>query len=196
MNGILQFFIGVAMLIATRFSVGSHGASVRVHRRYWGVFFTGGWPSFRALPVIAGGSDALSSQGTYISFDPGASPTVFTEVGEVSSISGPTPDSEEIDVTHLRSTGGFREYLQSFKDGGEISVTANYLPGNASQDGTTGVRSLFLSGAVNAWKVTLPDGSDIQFNAYVKSVGMTASVGAKLEFPFTLRVTGAPSFNE
>lgn len=142
-------------------------------------------------------SDALSSQGTYISYGDSASPNAFTEVGEVSSISGPTPDSEEIDVTHLRSVGGFREYLQSFKDGGELSVTANYLPGNATQDGATGVRSLFLSGAIRGWKINLPDGlSNTQFDAYVKSVGMTASVGAKLEFTFTLRVTGAPDFNE
>lgn len=141
-------------------------------------------------------SDALSSQGTYISFGDAASPNTFTEVGEVASISGPTPDSEEIDVTHLRSTGGFREYLQSFKDGGEISCTANYLPGNATQDGATGVRSLFLSSAIRGWKITLPDATDIQFDAYVKSVGMTASVGAKLEFTFVLRVTGAPDFNE
>lgn len=141
-------------------------------------------------------SDAVSSQGTYISFGDAASPNTYTEVGEVSAISGPTPDSEEIDVTHLRSTGGFREYLQSFKDGGEISVTANFLAGNATQDGSTGVRSLFLSGAIRGWKVTLPTADSITFDAYVKSVGMTASVGAKLEFTFVLRVTGAPDFNE
>ncbi len=141
-------------------------------------------------------SDALSSQGTYISFGDSASPNTFTEVGEVSSISGPTPTAEDIDVTHLRSTGGYREFLQSFKDGGEVSVTANYLPGNSTQDGDTGVRSLFTSGATRGWKITLPDTTNIQFDAYVKSVGLTASVGAKLEFPFTLRVNGAIDFNE
>jgi hypothetical protein len=195
MKRILQFLIGLAMLIATRFSVGWHGAFVRMRRRYYGVSFSGGWP-FRMLPVIAGGTDGMSSQGTYIQFGDSASPNTFTEVAEVSSIGGPNEDSEELDMTHLRSTGGYREFLQSFKDAGELALTMNFIPSNATQNSVAGVRSLYQSGAVRGWKINFPDGTTCTFDAYVKAIGQVATVGQKLELNVTLRITGATVWDE
>lgn len=195
MKRLLIILLSLIASFWSRLTIGSHGIFLRLQRQYIGIQFAGQW-WFRRLPVIAGGTDGVSSQGTYISFGDSASPNTFTEVGEMTSISGPTPDSEEIDMTHLRSVGGFREYLQSFKDSGEVSCEGNYLAGNATQDGATGVRSLFLSGAVRGWKITFPDASYVTFDAYVKSIGVNAAVGEKLGFNFTLRVTGAPTFNE
>ena len=133
-------------------------------------------------------SEATSSQDTYISVGDAASPNTFTEIAEVKSIGGPNETSDEIDVTHLRSTGGYREFLQSFKDGGDLPCNCNFLPGNATHQQ---IRTLFESGAQRGWKISYPDGSTDEFVAYVKGVGRTAQVGNALEGSFTLRVIGA-----
>ncbi len=141
-------------------------------------------------------SDAMSAQGTYISKGNGASPEVFTEIAEVATIGGPNETSDEIEVTHLRTVGGYREYLQSFKDGGELPLTLNFIPNNATQDSLTGLRSEFQSGAVKNYRITYPDTSTCIFAAYVKSIGSPANVGDKLSMECALRITGATVWDE
>lgn len=136
-------------------------------------------------------SDAVSAQGTYIGKGDGASPENFTEIAEVVSIGGPNETSDEIEVTHLRSTGGYREFLQSFKDGGECPLNLNFIPGNATQDAITGLRSEFQSGARKNYRITFPDTSTCLFAAFVKGIGTTIAVGDKLGLDVTLRIVGA-----
>jgi predicted secreted protein len=167
------------------------GWFVRLGRKWFGLVAE--FPFVYSCPVICGGTDATSSQDTYISVGDSASPNTFTEIAEVKSIGGPNEDSEELDATHLRSTGGYREFLQSFKDGGELPCNCNYLPGNATHQT---IRTLFQSGATRGWKITYPDTSYVTFDGYVKAVGSTAAVGAILEGSFTIRISGAVTLVE
>ncbi len=191
MKRILQFLIGWVMLLATRLSIGWHGVSVRVHRRYYGMFFTGGWP-FRSLPVIAGGSDAISTAGVYLETGDGVSPETFTEVAEVFSFGGPNEDSEEIDVTHLRSPGRRREYIQSYLDAGELPINMNWVTGDAAQEALI---AEYDTGTINNRRLNFPDGSVLTFQAYVKSRSTPAAVGEKLVRNVTLRITGDVSWS-
>jgi len=136
-------------------------------------------------------SDGISSQGTYIMLGSGASPQTFAEIPECSTIPGPAGTSDELDFTHLRSTGGYREYKQSFKDNDDMTLECNYIPGDATQ---AALRALYLSGDVTGFVKHYPDGSTDAFDAYVKSASSPAAVGDKLKFTVTLRVTGAPVF--
>ena len=141
-------------------------------------------------------SDAVSTQNTYISIGDSASPNTFTEIAEVKSIGGPNEDSEELDTTHLRSVGGYREYIQSFKDGGELPLTMNFLPTDGSQDSVTGLRALYTSGAIRGFKITYHDTTTCTFDAYVKAMGVPVDVGSVLELNSTLRITGATTWTE
>lgn len=142
-------------------------------------------------------SDAMSAQNTYISKGTLSSPPSYTEIAEVKSIGGPNESAEEIDVTHLRSSGGYREFLQSFKDGGELPLTLNFLPINPTQDGQTGLRADFASGTTYPWKITYPDGSYLTFDGWVKAIGQAGTeVGSPLELNVTIRVTGPVSLTE
>lgn len=132
-------------------------------------------------------SDALSAAGTYISVGDGSSPVSYTEIGEVKSIGGPNESSEEIDVTHLRSPGRRREFIQSFLDAGELPLTVNWIPSNGSQQT---IKNLYGSGEVRGFKINYPNGSVQLFHAFVKGVGQTTQVGSALEGTFTLRITG------
>ncbi len=141
-------------------------------------------------------SQAIAAAGTYISKGNGASPESYTagEIAEVVSIGGPKPDSEEIDVTHLRSPFRTREYIQSFLIPGEIPLELNWIPSHATQDEVTGLIADYYSGIVHSYRITYPDHSTDTFHAYVKNYEHPAKTGDKLALMVTLRVTGAVTF--
>lgn len=143
-------------------------------------------------------SEAMSSQGTYISTSNGDSPETFTELAEVTNIGGPNETSEEIDVTHLRSPGAYREFIQSFKDGGELPLTLNFIPGSISQGSIAGIRADYQANpqTVKRRQITYPDGSTCVFSSFVKGIGTAAAVGEKLSLDVTLRISGATTWTE
>lgn len=132
-------------------------------------------------------SNAMSSANTYISVGDGSSPISYTEIGEIRQIGGPNETSEEIDVTHLRSPGRRREYIQSFLNAGELPLTANWLPTSTSHQT---LKQLYGSGEVRGWKINYPNGAVQLFHGFVKAVGSTAQVGNAVEGNFTIRITG------
>lgn len=114
-------------------------------------------------------------------------------VGGLTSIGEITPDSEEIDVTSLDSSGGYREFLQGFKDSGELAVTGYH---NKTDAGQVALRAGYASGDVDACTITFPDSSTVTFNAYVKSFTIgAAEVDGAVGFGATLRISGAVTVN-
>lgn len=138
---------------------------------------------------MIGVDEAMSSQGAYIETSDDGSPAQWTELAHVTNIGGPRETSEELDVTHLRSPGAYREFIQSFKDGGELPLTLNFLPSNSTQNA---YRADFEADPqpVRTRRITWPDGSTDSFRCFVKSVGRSAQVGQKLVLELTLRVSG------
>lgn len=134
-------------------------------------------------------SDAMSSQGTYLETSLGGSPEMWSELAEVTSIGGPRETSEELDVTHLRSPGAYREFLQSFKDGGELPLSLNFLPSNGTQNA---LRADYEANPqpVRRRRIVWPDGGTDTFQSFVKGVGRSAQVGQKLTLDITLRISG------
>ena len=109
-------------------------------------------------------------------------------IGGLTSIGEVTPDSEELDATTLASTGGYREYLQGFKDSGECSLTGYLVPGDPGQ---VALRAGYASGDVDAVLITYPDNTTVGFNAYVKSYTMgAADVDGIVGFAASLRISG------
>jgi predicted secreted protein len=137
-------------------------------------------------------SDAISTQGTKFYRAPASSPASFSLVPECRVIPGPVQTSEEIEVTHLDSTGGRREYIQSFKDADDLNVESNYITGDAVQ---ALIRGDYSSGAINTWKVENPDATTQTFEGFVKTLGETSAVGEAKPFNFTVRITGAVTFS-
>ena len=52
--------------------------------------------------------------------------TVWDDVAEINSISGPTMSRDTIDVTTLDSTAGYREFIAGFRDPGTVQLTMNF----------------------------------------------------------------------
>lgn len=139
-------------------------------------------------------SEARSAQGTYFSTGDGASPENFEELAEVVSIGGPNETADEIDVTHLRSDLGYREFVQSFKDGGELPLELNFIPGNSTQQN---MDADFTSGTRKNRRITYPDGSYHSFFGWVKARGNSqTAVGNKLSRTYTVRIVGPVTLTE
>jgi predicted secreted protein len=114
----------------------------------------------------------------------------YVSLPETLSITTPTPDSEDIDVTSLDSLGGYREFIQGFKTAGEFSFTGNFIPGSASQ---TALQGAYSAGTTYGWKILLPSGSVLcSFAGNVKKYQPTGfEAGSQVKYECTVKVTGA-----
>lgn len=168
------------------------GIWCRVGRWWMGLLAE--WPFLFRVPVIAGGSDGLPAQGSYLlmASDPGASPDSVVEVAEVTNISGGGGTTERIDFTHLRSPGRRREYKASFIDSGILSFTIQYIPTNATH---IAILAYLDSQAEFALREIFPDGSGWDYFGYIASVDKTGQdVGGKLGLNVTYQITGQIDF--
>jgi len=109
-------------------------------------------------------------------------------IGSLTSVGEISPDSEELDATCLDSSGGYREFLQGFKDSGELTLTGYLDP---DKPGQAKMVTLYGSGELGYFWVTFPDQATVAFNAYVKSFTVgSAEVDGIVGFGTTLRVSG------
>lgn len=130
---------------------------------------------------------ATRSQGTTFKFTPQGGEAAV--VGKLTSVGEIAPDSEELDVTTLDSPGGYREYIQGFRDAGEVELTGFHDKTDAGQ---SALRTAFASGKAGAVEIAFPDGSKATFNAYVKKHTLgAAEVDGAVGFGAVLRITGA-----
>lgn len=131
---------------------------------------------------------ATSTVGVTFKRGDGASSETFTALGEVTALSFSGSTRDMIDVTHLASTGGYREYIASFRDAGELTLDLNY--GHDAHE--TMLADFEASDSVN-YKVVCADTSvsTFSFTGYVSSLGVTANVGEQIKASCTIKISGA-----
>lgn len=137
-------------------------------------------------------SEALAAKGTLLKVGNAASPEVFTTLAEVVNISGPGLKAEALDVTHMSSTDGFREFVGGLIDGGEISLEVNFLPSNATH---TGLSTDMYNRTLRNFKLTWPLSPAVNwsFSAIVTGYEPGAPVDGKLSANITLKLSGKPN---
>jgi hypothetical protein len=81
----------------------------------------------------------------------------YVDVAQISSIGSVAITSDETEVTTLDNVSGFREFLQTFKDAGELPVTIVWDPSIVSHGETPeGLWGLMKSGEVRPWQIEFP----------------------------------------
>lgn len=120
----------------------------------------------------------------------GASVESFTAIANATNIniSGRTVD--EIDFTHLASTGGYREFRSGFKDAGEVQMTLHFDPTNTTH---TNLESLLNSGNVFNFEIDFtPVGwaQKMTGSGFVRGSDITINVDDPVSADVTVRVTG------
>lgn len=118
--------------------------------------------------------------------------TALTKLAEVVSFSLPTPETEDVEATHLESPGKRREYISGMIEDGEADVTMNYVAGSPTD---LLIQEAQASGATRAFKQIVPNktvGSKFEGFCIVKKYDRgEINADGKLEATMTIRFTGA-----
>lgn len=120
---------------------------------------------------------------------------VFTDIAECRNIGVPQSVADKIDATNQDSPNRTKESVSGMIDPGEANFELNWLPNDPTQDETTGVLSLFRSGATKNWRVTTPGATLIwTFPAYVNSFQPNIETQSLMTVAVGLVVNGASTF--
>lgn len=132
-------------------------------------------------------SDAIAGVGTLFKVSDMASTPVFATVAEVNNIEGPSISRDTIDVTSLDSTGGYREFIGGFRDGGEVTLAMNF-----TRDGYVTFKDAIESSTNIDYQIVLPDAgaTTFDFSALATLVGVSIPTDDKVTQNVTLKISG------
>lgn len=139
-------------------------------------------------------SDARIGWGGEVQLSTSASEAGLVELVEVVSFGLPNDEADEVEVTHLKSPNKRKEFIKGLKDGGEVEVSLNYVPGSATD---ILVRDAADDGDVRAVRFIIPDQTgtpawQITTSGFVKGYSRgPVAAGDKIEATVRIRVTGA-----
>lgn len=131
--------------------------------------------------------------GTLFKSGNGASPEVFATLAEVTNITPPAISRDTSDASHEESPGAWREFIAGLKDGGEISLELNFVPGNSASLALMNEFDLDGPQATKNRQVVFPDGSYFAFAAILTAFEPDAPIDDKMTASATYKITGKPS---
>lgn len=117
------------------------------------------------------------------------SPVTYTDIAELTAISGPEISAEQWEATSLESTGGYKEYVPGFLDGGTISITLMFINSAAQQ----AIRNYVDSINVLPFRLLLPTSPEAQadFTGYVTSWSQSAEPNAPMTAEVGIKISAA-----
>lgn len=134
-------------------------------------------------------SDAKTGWGGEVHLHNG---TALTELVEVVSFGLPDDETDEVEVTHLKSPGRRKEFISGLTDGGEVEVELNYIPGSPTD---ILIRAARAAGDTRAVKFVVPDGDsnwEVTTTAFVRGYGRgPIAAGDRMNATVRLRISGA-----
>ena len=138
-------------------------------------------------------STGYTGKGFKFQVDLVASPVIWLTIANCRSINLTGRSADEIDFTHLDSTGSYRELRQGFKDGGTINIDVHFNIAEATHIGTNGLLGLFNSGVVFNWRINFAPTAlfGIIGTGFVSNPGdIDVNVDGPVIGSATVRVTG------
>ena len=120
----------------------------------------------------------------------GASVETFTALANATNINISGRNVDEIDFTHLASTGGYREFRAGFKDAGEIQMTLHFDPTNVTHED---LEDKLNSGEVFNFEIDFTAAGwakKMTGQGFVKGDDISIDVDNPISADVTVRVTG------
>ena len=141
-------------------------------------------------------SDARIGWGGKVYLATDDTEATLTLLAEVRDTGFPSEETDEHEVTHLASANRHKEYIQGLIDGGEMTLSLNYVPGSASDLLLTAAKE---TGTVRKARIVVPDESgtgtadwNFTFSCFVKKYAPDRmEPNSPIMATATLRVTGA-----
>jgi hypothetical protein len=126
-----------------------------------------------------------------------ASPEVFTAVANINDINGIKVTAETVDTSTHNNTDGYREFITSLKNGGDVTFKVNWDPTNATHnESSAGLLGLLNGGNLINWQIregTITPVKQWTFIGVVTVVGTIYAVAGKMEADITIKVSGKPN---
>lgn len=136
---------------------------------------------------------ALTGHGIVLQRGTGTgTPETFETIAEITDCGSPQKTAEDIEVTHTQSPNKYKQYVQGLREGGEVALECNWLPGDQTH---THIDDDFESGTIHNYKIEMNNTpmTTIAFTAYVKGIGPRIDRAGKVSATFTFKVTGRPT---
>jgi predicted secreted protein len=133
-------------------------------------------------------SNAFSGVGTQFKRGNGSSGSeTFTAIAEVNGIGGPNKTRDTIDVTSLDSTGGYREFIPGFRDGGEVTLEMNF-----TLDTYNLLNDDFEDENSHNYQIVFNDTGQttFDFTGYVTALGSSVPLDDKVTASVTIKISG------
>lgn len=142
-------------------------------------------------------SNAWWAYGSEFKLGDGETSEAFTAVAEVQDIIGPNLTRESIDVSNQDSDDGWREHIPGWRDGDTVTIQFNWLPSNATQDGTTGLLSHFNDNDNHNYQIVTPTaiGVTISFAGHITGMPISLPLAAQAQAEVTVKISGAVSIS-
>jgi hypothetical protein len=135
-------------------------------------------------------TDGVKTQGLKLQLGSTASPQTFTDLANITNLTGlNSGQSSEIDTTDFDSEN-FREFVRGLADGGQVTVNIKWDPDLSTHQT---LFDLNRSGATRQWRVVLVQGTIYEFNAFISNLGIDFAIDDIVRATMTLRVTGNAS---
>jgi predicted secreted protein len=114
-------------------------------------------------------------------------------IANLTSIDGVGVSSDTIETTNLSTEGGYRTFVTSLKDAGEVSISGHF--------DYTGHNTLlvdFEDGSIDSYTIEFPDkgvthGTQWTFSAVVTAFSTSVELEDLIGFEATLKVSGRPT---
>ena len=136
---------------------------------------------------------SVAFAGVGIQFKRGdaGTPEVFSAIAEITAINGPNMSRDTIETTSLDTIDGYRTFIGSFRDGGEVSLEMNF-----NRDGWDQFKTDFESAVLKNYQIDMTDSADpdetvMDFAALVTALGVGITTDDKVTAPVTLKISGA-----
>ena len=119
-------------------------------------------------------------------------------IAQVYSMSGPSLAADVADVSAHDSTKFYRDFVNTFRDGGEVTLGLRFDPSDPAQsEALNGFIALFELDVPSSFSIAWPNtgASTTAFDAFVTGYEPTADFDAELDLQVTLKITGVPVFS-
>jgi hypothetical protein len=138
-------------------------------------------------------SNALPAFGTSLTIsDMNVSPS-YAVVGEVKNITGPSGKAAALDASNQDSPNDHKEVKAGFRDGGTVTIEANWYPGNTNGQGR--MLTAFQAGTLNDFKIVAPTGGLPKvwsFSGIITGFEPEYPVAGLMGFKATIELSGKP----
>ena len=130
-------------------------------------------------------TEGFSGFGTTLNWD-------GEDIAELTSISGPDMSADVLDLTSHDSADSFREKIAGVRDGGQISIEGNFIPGDTA--GQIAAVADFIAGSTKEVIITGPTAAAFTWtvDAFISAITFQHPYDDKLGFTATMTITGKP----